>query len=57
VFARHHHAYDEVQELWYPLIGFPAEDLLSLIDANEIQMERAGVNLLSYTAPGRSAPA
>jgi hypothetical protein len=57
VFARHDHAYDEVQELWYPVIGFPAEDLLSLIDANEIQMERAGVNLLSYTAPGRSAPA
>jgi Pectinacetylesterase len=52
VFARHDHAYDEVQELWYPLVGVPAKDLLSLIDANETQIERAGVNLLSYTAPG-----
>jgi hypothetical protein len=52
VFARHDHAYDEVQEAWYPLIGIPAKDLLSLIDANETQIERADVNLLSYTAPG-----
>jgi Pectinacetylesterase len=52
VFARHDHAYDEVQELWYPLVGVPAKDLLSLIDRNEAQIERAGVNLLSYTAPG-----
>jgi Pectinacetylesterase len=52
VFARHDHAYDEVQELWYPLAGIPAKDLVSLIDANETQIERAGVNLLSYTAPG-----
>jgi hypothetical protein len=52
VFARHDHAYDELQELWYPLAGIPANDLLSLIDANETQIEGAGVNLLSYTAPG-----
>ena len=52
VFARHDHAYDEVQELWYPLVGVPAKNLLSLIDANETRIERTGVNLLSYTAPG-----
>jgi Pectinacetylesterase len=52
VFARHDHAYDEVQELWYPIVGVPVNDLLSLIDANESQIERAGVNLVSYTAPG-----
>ena len=52
VFARHDHAYDEVQELWYPIVGFPTTNLLSLIDANETQIQRAGVNLLSYTAPG-----
>jgi hypothetical protein len=52
VFARHDHAYDEEQELWYPRAGIPAKDLLSLIDANEAQIERAGVNLHSYTAPG-----
>jgi Pectinacetylesterase len=38
VFARHDHAYDETQELWYPLVGLPAKDLLSLIDANETQI-------------------
>ena len=52
VFARHDYAYDERQEFWYPLLGTPAEDLLSLIDANEAQIEGAGVNLLSYIAPG-----
>jgi hypothetical protein len=52
VFARHDYAYDENQESWYPLVGVPAKDLLSLIDRNETQIERAGVNLLSYIAPG-----
>jgi Pectinacetylesterase len=52
VFARYDHAYDEVQEFWYPLAGIPARAVLSLMDANETQIERAGVNLLSYTAPG-----
>jgi hypothetical protein len=52
VFARHDHAYDEVQERWYPSIGIPGREVLSLIDANEAQIERARVNLLSYTAPG-----
>jgi hypothetical protein len=52
VLARHDYAYDEHQESWYPIIGIPAKDLLSLIDANETQIEGAGVNLLSYIAPG-----
>jgi hypothetical protein len=52
VFARHDHAYDERQELWFPRVGITAGDLLSRIDANETQIENAGVNLLSYTAPG-----
>lgn len=30
----------------------PAKDLLSLIDRDETQIERAGVNLLSYIVPG-----
>jgi hypothetical protein len=34
-FARHDYAYDEHQELWYPIAGIPAKDLLSLIDRNE----------------------
>ena len=52
VFARHDYAYDEHQALWYPIAGIPTEDLLSRIDANETQIERTGVNLLSYIAPG-----
>jgi hypothetical protein len=52
VFARHDYAYDEHQESWYPRVGIPAGDLLSRIDANESQIESAGVNLLSYIAPG-----
>jgi Pectinacetylesterase len=54
VFARHDHAYDEVQELFNSLAGIPAKDLPSLIDRNETQIEKAGVNLLSYTAPGNA---
>ena len=52
VFARHDYAYDEQQQRWYPIAGLPAPDLLSLIDANETQIEATGVNLLSYIAPG-----
>jgi hypothetical protein len=52
VFARLDHAYDEEQESWMPFLGVQAKDLLSLIDANETQIERAGVRVLSYTAPG-----
>jgi hypothetical protein len=52
VFARHDYAYDEHQGTWYPRIGIPPGDLLSRIDANETRIEDAGVNLVSYTAPG-----
>jgi hypothetical protein len=52
VFARHDYAYDEEQESRLSLVRIPAEDLLSRIDANETQIEDAGVNLLSYIAPG-----
>jgi hypothetical protein len=51
-FARHDYAYDHVQVLFTGLLGVSADDLLSLIDANETQVEGAGVNLLSYIAPG-----
>jgi hypothetical protein len=52
VFARHDHAYDSGQKLWYPIAGIPAEEPLPLIDRNESEIEDAGVNLLSYVAPG-----
>ena len=52
VFARHDYAYVENQEYRLPLAGIPVRDLLSLIDANETRIEDAGVELLSYIAPG-----
>ena len=50
VFARHDYAYDETQET-LAIVG-TRRDLLSLIDANEALIEAAGVDLLSYIAPG-----
>jgi hypothetical protein len=41
-----------MRALWYPLLSVPLEDLLSLVDANETQIDAAGVNLLRYIAPG-----
>jgi Pectinacetylesterase len=52
VFARHDYAYDENQVSWYPFLGIRGKNPLSLMDRNEAQIEGAGVNLLSYTAPG-----
>lgn len=52
VYARHDHTYDETQAFWSELLGLPAKNLLSLLAANENQIERAGVNLLSYIGPG-----
>ena len=36
------------------LAGFPADNLVSLIDANEVEIEKGGVDLRSYIAPGQS---
>jgi hypothetical protein len=52
VFARHDYAYDHEQQSRLSLVGIRAGDLLSRIDANETQIEDAGVDLLSYIAPG-----
>jgi hypothetical protein len=52
VFARHDYAYDHVQTRFNSFAGVPARDLPSLIDRNETRIEGAGVNLLSYIAPG-----
>ncbi len=54
VFARHDYAFDETQVFFAGLAGIPADDLVSLIDLNEQQIETAGVDLLSYIAPGDS---
>jgi hypothetical protein len=52
VFARHDYAYDAKQRSWFALVGLPAPSLLARIDANETKIEDAGVNVLSYIAPG-----
>jgi hypothetical protein len=52
VFARHDYAFDRTQVFFAGLAGIPADDLVSLIDANEVQIETAGVNLWSYISPG-----
>jgi hypothetical protein len=41
-----------VQTRFNSFAGVPARDLPSLIDRNETRIEGAGVNLLSYIAPG-----
>ncbi|HEX2308131.1 MAG TPA: hypothetical protein VHI14_07425 [Jatrophihabitantaceae bacterium] len=52
MFARHDYAYDAQQGGAASHFDIPAQDLLSLIDESETQIEAAGVNLLSYIAPG-----
>lgn len=52
VFARHDYAYDEHQASWFPHVGLDPGDLLARIDANEAEIEAAGVGLASYIAPG-----
>jgi len=53
VFARHDYAYDEKQEFWFTLLGVPVGDLAARMDANESEIEAAGVNVLTYMAPGQ----
>jgi Pectinacetylesterase len=51
-FARHDYAFDPVQTFFMSVSGVPSQDLLSMMAANEKQIEASGVDLLSYTAPG-----
>ena len=54
IFGRHDYAFDFVQSFFATLAGIPADDLVSLIDKNETQIEQAGVDLRSYISPGKS---
>lgn len=54
VFARHDYAFDKTQVFFGQLAGIPADDLVSLIDENETQIEAGGVELFSYISPGDS---
>lgn len=53
-FARHDYAFDQTQAFFSSLAGIAADDLVSLIDKNEAQIEAAGVDLFSYISPGDS---
>jgi hypothetical protein len=53
IFGRHDYAFDFVQKIFLGLLGFQADDLVSLIDANETAIEQGGVDLRSYIAPGQ----
>lgn len=53
-FARHDYAFDETQTFFAGLAGIPADDLVSLIDQNETQVEAGGVPLFSYITAGSS---
>jgi len=54
IFARHDYAFDRVQQFFAGLAGVAADDLISLIDKNETQIEKSGVDLRSYISPGQS---
>ena len=51
-FGRFDFAYDEAQAFYGELAGVGADDLLTLIDENDANIEAAGVPLASFTAPG-----
>lgn len=53
-FARHDYAFDETQVFFGNLAGFDANDLVTLIDLNETQIEASGVTLYSFISPGDS---
>ena len=53
IFGRHDYAFDFVQTIFSGLLGFPADDLVSQIDANGTKIDQGGVDLHSYIAPGQ----
>ena len=54
IFGRHDYAFDFVQTIFNALLGFPANDLVSVIDANATQINKSGADLHSYISPGVS---
>jgi hypothetical protein len=53
-FARFDYAYDEAQGFYADLVGVAADELVTLIDSIEADIEAAGVEVSSYVAPGVS---
>jgi hypothetical protein len=52
VLARFDYAYDKEAAKGAESLGLDPSNLLAVIDANEAAIEKAGVTLHSYTAPG-----
>ena len=52
VMSRFDHAYDEVQTAFMDLTGQDTSDVGASMAANEAEIEAAGVNQHSFTAPG-----
>jgi hypothetical protein len=52
VFSRHDYSSDPDQANWLERIGQSSTDVASRIAANESAIESAGVDVISYTAPG-----
>jgi hypothetical protein len=54
VFARHDYAFDKTQAFFAGLAGIDANNLVTLIDKNETEVEASGITLLSYIAGGNT---
>lgn len=53
-YARFDFAYDETQAFYGSLVGVASDELLTLIDQNEADIEADGVEVVSYIAAGSS---
>ena len=52
-FGRYDNAFDSTQEFYAALVGYDASRIDELMALNEANIEAAGVNQASYTAPGQ----
>ena len=53
-FARHDYAFDKTQAFFGALAGVDADQLVTLIDLNETQIEASGATLFSFISPGNA---
>ena len=51
-FGRFDHAFDQVQAQYAALAGIPGDELVTLLESTEQQIESAGIQLATYIAPG-----
>ena len=51
-FVKYDTAYDETQQAFVKLVGFPGDDLMTMIDQNTTESEAGGATLHSWVGPG-----